>query len=138
MNIDGTNTLACTKNLDDVRGDVAVYPLPHRPVVKDLVLDLNQPYSQLASIEPRSRPTARRPRERYQSVEDRAKLDGLWECILCFVLDSLSVYQERDRYLGPAIRRRRTAGSRTAAMRQLGSGSTRSKTHSDFTAVIPL
>ena len=52
MNIDGTNTLACTKNLNDINGDVGIYPLPHRPVVKDLVPDLDQLYSQLASIEP--------------------------------------------------------------------------------------
>src|SRR5579872_4431051 len=52
MNIDGTNTLACTHFIADVKGDIKIYPLPHMPVVKDLVPDLNVPYAQLASIEP--------------------------------------------------------------------------------------
>ena len=106
MNIDGTNTLACTKNLDDIRGDVGVYPLPHRPVVKDLVPDLNQLYSQLASIEPWLKTDSPAPsRERHQSVQDRAKLDGLWECILCFSCSTAcpSYWWNGDRYLGPAI-----------------------------------
>jgi hypothetical protein len=85
MNIDGTNTLACTKAIDDVKGDVKIYPLPHMPVVKDLVPDLTHFYAQYASIEPWLKTqTRRRPtRERLQSPEDRAKLDGLYECILC-------------------------------------------------------
>ena len=63
MNIDGTNTLACTKAIDEVKGDVAVYPLPHMPVVKDLVPDLKHVYAQLASVEPwlQDRHTAARP-----------------------------------------------------------------------------
>ncbi len=52
MNIDGTNTLACTKACDDVRGDVRIYPLPHMPVVKDLVPDMTHFYAQYASIKP--------------------------------------------------------------------------------------
>ena len=52
MNIDGTNTLACTKGIDEVKGAVKVYPLPHMPVVKDLVPDLTQFYAQHRSIEP--------------------------------------------------------------------------------------
>lgn len=52
MNIDGTNTLACTKGIDEVKGDAKVTPLPHMPVVKDLVPDLNQVYAQYESIEP--------------------------------------------------------------------------------------
>ena len=52
MNIDGTNTLACTKYISEVKGDVRIYPLPHMPVVKDLVPDLSQVYAQLRSIEP--------------------------------------------------------------------------------------
>ena len=85
MNIDGTNTLACTKYIDDVKGDIKIYPLPHMPVVKDLVPDLTVPYAQLASIEPWLKSTTQPPtRERLQSPEERAKLDGLWECILCF------------------------------------------------------
>ena len=52
MNIDGTNTLACTKAMDDIKGAVQIYPLPHMPVVKDLVPDLTNFYAQHASIEP--------------------------------------------------------------------------------------
>ena len=50
MNIDGTNTLACLKSINDVKGDVKIYPLPHMPVVKDLVPDLSNAYRQLTSI----------------------------------------------------------------------------------------
>src|SRR5438105_23708 len=52
MNIDGRNTLACTKDMGDIRGTVKIYPLPHQPVVKDLVPDLTNFYAQYASIEP--------------------------------------------------------------------------------------
>ena len=52
MNIDGTNTLACTKAIDDAQAPVKIYPLPHQPVVKDLVPDLKNFYAQYASIEP--------------------------------------------------------------------------------------
>ena len=106
MNIDGTNTLACTKNMDDVEGDVKVYPLPHQPVVKDLVPDLNQAYAQLAMIEPWLKTTTPAPeRERLQSPEERARLDGLWECILCFCCTTAcpSYWWNGERYLGPAV-----------------------------------
>jgi succinate dehydrogenase / fumarate reductase iron-sulfur subunit len=84
MNIDGTNTLACTRGCDEVKGDVAIYPLPHLPVVKDLVPDLTHFYAQYASIEPWLKADTPAPtRERLQSEEERAKLDGLYECILC-------------------------------------------------------
>jgi succinate dehydrogenase / fumarate reductase iron-sulfur subunit len=106
MNIDGTNTLACTMNIGDIDGDVAVYPLPHMPVVKDLVPDLNLAYAQYASIEPWLKTTTPAPgRERLQSQEERAKIDGLWECILCFSCSTScpSYWWNGDRYLGPAV-----------------------------------
>ncbi len=106
MNIDGSNTLACTKYISDVSGDVKVYPLPHMPVVKDLVPDLTQAYTQYASIEPWLKATTPAPeRERLQSPEERAELDGLWECILCFCCSTScpSYWWNGDRYLGPAI-----------------------------------
>ena len=106
MNIDGTNTLACTKYLSDVNGEVKVYPLPHMPVVKDLVPDLTHVYAQYASIEPWLKAETPAPeRERLQSPEERAKLDGLWECILCFSCSTScpSYWWNGDRYLGPAI-----------------------------------
>jgi succinate dehydrogenase / fumarate reductase iron-sulfur subunit len=106
MNIDGTNTLACTKYLSDVKGEVKVYPLPHQPVVKDLVPDLTQAYAQYTSIEPWLKAeTPALERERPQSPEDRARLDGLWECILCFSCSTScpSYWWNGDRYLGPAV-----------------------------------
>ena len=106
MNIDGTNTLACTQAIDDIRGDVKIYPLPHLKVVKDLVPDLNEAYAQLASIEPWLKTVSAPPeRERLQSEEDRARLDGLWECILCFCCATScpSYWWNGDRYLGPAV-----------------------------------
>ena len=106
MNIDGTNTLACTQAIDDIRGDVKIYPLPHLKVVKDLVPDLNQAYAQLASIEPWLKTVSAPPeRERLQSEDDRARLDGLWECILCFCCATScpSYWWNGERYLGPAV-----------------------------------
>jgi succinate dehydrogenase / fumarate reductase iron-sulfur subunit len=106
MNIDGTNTLACTKYIDEVKGDVKVYPLPHMEVVKDLVPDLNTAYAQLASVEPWLKVDTPAPeRERLQTPEDRKKLDGLYECILCFCCTTScpSYWWNGDRYLGPAV-----------------------------------
>jgi len=107
MNIDGLNTLACLKPIEDVRGDVRINPLPHMPVVKDLVPDLSQLYAQLRSIEPWLKADTAPPpdSERLQSKEERVKLDGLWECILCFCCSTAcpSYWWNGDRYLGPAV-----------------------------------
>jgi succinate dehydrogenase / fumarate reductase iron-sulfur subunit len=106
MNIDGTNTLACLKPIAEVKGEVRIYPLPHMPVIKDLVPDLAVPYAQYASIKPwLQAETAAPDRERRQSEAERAKLDGLWECILCFCCSTScpSYWWNGDRYLGPAI-----------------------------------
>ena len=105
MNIDGTNTLACTQPITDIKGDVKVYPLPHMEVVKDLVPDLTHAYAQYASIEPWLKTVTPEPeRERLQSPEDRAKLDGLEGCILCFCCTTScpSYWWNGDRHLGPA------------------------------------
>ena len=107
MNIDGGNTLACTRANDEVKGDVKIYPLPHMPVVKDLVPDLTHFYAQYATIKPwiRTQSTAPPDRERLQSKEDRARLDGLYECILCACCSTScpSYWWNGERYLGPAI-----------------------------------
>jgi succinate dehydrogenase / fumarate reductase iron-sulfur subunit len=107
MNIDGENTLACTKGLDELpQGDVSVYPLPHMPVVKDLVPDLTHFYAQYASIKPwLQTESAPGSRERLQSPEDRKKLDGLYECILCACCTTAcpSYWWNPDRFLGPAV-----------------------------------
>ena len=88
MNIDGINTLACIKAIDEIEGRrCAIYPLPHMPVVKDLVAGSDARLSRSTSrSSPGCRPRAPPPpdRERLQSIEERDKLDGLWECILCF------------------------------------------------------
>ncbi len=105
MNIDGVNTLACTKFIDEVAGDVRVYPLPHLPVVKDLVPDLSQAFAQYAAIEPWLKSETPPERERLQSPEERERLDGLWECILCFCCTTScpSYWWNGERYLGPAV-----------------------------------
>ncbi len=107
FNIDGTNTLACTKGIDEIKGDVKIYPLPHMPVIKDLVPDLTHFYAQYASIRPwiRTQSPAPPDKERLQSREDREKIDGLYECILCACCSTScpSYWWNGDRYLGPAI-----------------------------------
>jgi succinate dehydrogenase / fumarate reductase, iron-sulfur subunit len=106
MNIDGSNTLACTKAIDDVKGPIAVYPLPAMAVVKDLVPDMTHFYAQYASIEPWLKTSTPTPEKEWrQSPEDRAKLDGLYECILCACCSTScpSYWWNQDRYLGPAV-----------------------------------
>jgi succinate dehydrogenase / fumarate reductase iron-sulfur subunit len=106
MNIDGTNTLACTKGADEIIGAVKIYPLPHMPVVKDLVPDLTVPYTQLTMIQPYLQTVSPPPEKEWlQSHDDRAKLDGLYECILCFCCQTScpSYWWNGDRYLGPAV-----------------------------------
>lgn len=111
MNIDGTNTLACTKSICDVGGDVKITPLPHMKVVKDLVPDLTPVYAQLATIEPWIKVDSPPPsRERLQSPEDANLLNGddgkgPAGCILCFCCSTAcpSYWWNSDRFLGPAI-----------------------------------
>ncbi len=107
MNIEGTNTLACTQAIDDFKGTIKIYPLPHMPVVKDLVPDLTHFYAQYASIKPwiSTQSVASPDKERLQSKDDREKLDGLYECILCACCSTScpSYWWNGDRYLGPAI-----------------------------------
>jgi succinate dehydrogenase / fumarate reductase iron-sulfur subunit len=107
MNIDGTNTLACTKAIADVKGEVKITPLPHMDVIKDLVPDFTHFYAQYSSIKPWLQTVTPPPsgKERLQSPEDRAKLDGLYECILCACCSSScpSYWWNSDKFLGPAI-----------------------------------
>jgi succinate dehydrogenase / fumarate reductase iron-sulfur subunit len=105
MNIDGLNTLACTLAMDDVKAPVKVYPLPHMEVVKDLVPDMSVFYAQYASIEPWLQTQTPAPeREWRQGHDERGKLDGLYECILCACCTTScpSYWWNGDRYLGPA------------------------------------
>ena len=107
MNIDGTNTLACTKAIDECgKKDVPIYPLPHMPVIKDLVPDLTRFYAQHRAIEPWLKTVTPEPQAEWrQYPDDRKKLDGLYECILCACCSTScpSYWWNGDRYLGPAI-----------------------------------
>ena len=106
MNIDGGNTLACTRATEDIKGPVAVNPLPHQPVIRDLVPDLTTFYAQLRSIEPWLETKTPPPEKEWrQSREDREKLDGLYECILCACCSTScpSYWWNGDRFLGPAV-----------------------------------
>ena len=106
MNIDGTNTLACTRGMNVIdREKIAIYPLPHQPVVKDLVPDLSTFYAQHAAMQPYLRTESPTPEKEWrQSKEDREKLDGLYECILCACCSTScpSYWWNSDRFLGPA------------------------------------
>jgi succinate dehydrogenase / fumarate reductase iron-sulfur subunit len=106
MTIDGTNTLACLKPVADVKGKVKIYPLPHLPVVKDLVPDLTNFYAQYASIKPwlEARTPPPPDRERLQSKEDQEKINQPSACILCACCSAScpSYWWNSDRYLGPA------------------------------------
>ena len=106
MNIDGVNTLACTIAIDAARGDVKIYPLPHMPVVKDLVPDLSNFYAQYAAIKPwiQTRTPAPPDRERLQSKSDQEKINEPSACILCACCSTAcpSYWWNGDRYLGPA------------------------------------
>ena len=106
MNIDGLNTLACTRGIDEVAAPVMIRPLPHQEVVKDLVPDLTVFYAQHASIEPWLKTTTPAPEKEWlQTPEDRAKLDGLYECILCASCSTScpSYWWNGEKYLGPAV-----------------------------------
>jgi len=106
MNIDGTNWLACTRFISDTQDPVTVYPLNRLSVIKDLVPDLTHLYAQYSLIEPWLQAATPEPeKERLQSHEDRSKLDGYYECILCFCCTSgcPSHWWNGDRFLGPAV-----------------------------------
>uniref|UniRef100_A0A6U0GPG5 Succinate dehydrogenase [ubiquinone] iron-sulfur subunit, mitochondrial n=1 Tax=Helicotheca tamesis TaxID=374047 RepID=A0A6U0GPG5_9STRA len=114
MNINGTNTLACLcyiepKGSGDTSGKATkIYPLPHMYVLKDLVPDMGNFYEQYRSIEPwlQSKEGKKEGQAEFlQSREDRAKLDGMYECILCACCSTScpSYWWNSDKYLGPAV-----------------------------------
>ena len=107
MNVDGVNTLSCTKSHLDIRGELNIYPLPHLKVVKDLVGDLTTLYKQYESIEPwlKTKVGEKTSKEIEQTQEDREKLDGYYECILCACCSTAcpSYWWNGDKYLGPAV-----------------------------------
>ncbi len=110
MNINGTNSLACSKPISDTKGDIIVNPLPHMPVVKDLVPDLTHAYEQHASIEPWLKTETPAPeRERLQTPEEADRLNGAdghgpASCILCYSCSTScpSYWWNGDKFLGPS------------------------------------
>merc|ERR1712072_527846 len=121
MNIDGTNTLACLCKISDA-DRVKIYPLPHMYVLKDLVPDMSNLYEQHKSVQPflQTKEGVDMTVENYQSKADRAKLDGLYECVLCACCSTScpSYWWNSDKYLGPAVLLQCTAGSPTRATRR--------------------
>ncbi|KAH7051399.1 iron-sulfur subunit of succinate dehydrogenase [Linnemannia elongata] len=106
MNIGGSNTLACICKIEVDSKPTKIYPLPHTYVIKDLVPDLTEFYAQYKSIEPFLKQKTPEPeRENLQTIEDRKKLDGLYECILCACCSTScpSYWWNSDQYLGPAV-----------------------------------
>jgi len=112
MNIDGRNKLACLTPIEEIKGDVKITPLPHMPVMKDLVPDLNHVYKQYESIEPWMKTDGEEApeRERLQSPEDAQALNGSdgkgpAGCILCFCCSTScpSYWWNPEKFLGPAI-----------------------------------
>jgi len=105
MNINGINTLACTQTLEELKPPVKIFPLPHMPVIKDLVPDLTDFFNQHASVEPWLKASeGESDSERLQSPDEREALDGLYECILCACCSTScpSYWWNSDQYLGPA------------------------------------
>lgn len=106
MNINGTNGLACITSLSQLKTNkIVIRPLPGFPVVRDLVVDLSQFYQQYERIEPYLQNNDVAPaRERLQSPQERAQLDGLYECILCACCTSScpSFWWNPEKFVGPA------------------------------------
>ena len=106
MNIDGRNGLACITASADVKGEISIYPLPHMPMLKDLVPDLTDFYAQYASIKPWLQTRTRPPpdSERLQTKKEQELVDGPSACILCACCSTScpSYWWNSDRFLGPA------------------------------------
>ncbi|WP_300377537.1 succinate dehydrogenase iron-sulfur subunit [Henriciella sp.] len=106
MTIGGRNTIACTKGWDEVAGKtITIAPLPHLPVVKDLIPDLTNFYAQHAYVQPYLKTDTPEPEKEWrQSEEQRNELNGLYECILCACCSTScpSYWWNGDKYLGPA------------------------------------
>jgi succinate dehydrogenase / fumarate reductase, iron-sulfur subunit len=107
MNVDGINTLSCMKSHREINGEINIYPLPHLKVIKDLVADLSTLYRQYESIEPwlKNKEKKLRSTEISQTKENRKKLDGLYECIMCACCSTScpSYWWNEEKYLGPAV-----------------------------------
>merc|ERR1719146_15617 len=108
MNVNGHNNLACLAYIEPSPNPIEIQPLPHTYVVKDLIPDLTNFYNQYKSIEPwlkRDTPKSAGQKEFLQSKDDRLKLDGMYECILCACCSTScpSYWWNPEFYLGPAV-----------------------------------
>jgi succinate dehydrogenase / fumarate reductase, iron-sulfur subunit len=105
MNINGRNGLACVTSIANLKQPIVVRPFPGFPVERDLIVNMDQFYRQYEKIEPWLQNDEAEPgRERLQSPEERKKLDGLYECILCGCCSSScpSYWWNPDKFIGPA------------------------------------
>ena len=105
MNINGNNGLPCITQLKDLPDRVVLRPLPGFPVIRDLIVDMEQFFAQWRKVQPYLLNNSEPPlKERLQSPADRAKLDGLYECILCACCSSAcpSYWWNPDKFIGPA------------------------------------
>ena len=105
ININGRNGLACVTPVASLKEPVVLRPLPSFPVIRDLIVDMTQSFKQYHSIKPYVVDDEPMPqKERLQSPEDREKLDGLYECILCACCSSQcpSYWWNPDKFVGPA------------------------------------
>lgn len=105
MNINGKNGLACTTDLSSLKEPIIIRPLPGLPVIRDLVVDMTQFYDQYKKVKPYLQNTELAPaKERLQTPAERAKLDGLYECILCACCSTScpSFWWNPDKFIGPA------------------------------------
>ena len=107
MNVDGVNTLACLAKIEKDGTTMQVNPLPHMYVVKDLVPDMQNFYDQYKSIKPwlQQKVVNDTGAENHQTIDDRKRLDGMYECILCACCSTScpSYWWNADKYLGPAV-----------------------------------
>ena len=106
MNINGINRLSCTTPLKEINGKVRIYPLTHFDVIRDLIPDMKEAYSSLALIKPWLQAEEKKDQTEYlQTPEERQKISGLWECVLCFCCSSScpSYWKKEREFLGPAI-----------------------------------
>ncbi|PCI39734.1 MAG: succinate dehydrogenase iron-sulfur subunit [Thiotrichales bacterium] len=105
ININGKNRLACITPVSSLNGTITINPLPGLPVIRDLIVDMKQFYKNYAKVKPYLQPEGEAPaKERLQSIEDRKKLDGLYECILCACCTTAcpSFWWQPDKFIGPS------------------------------------
>ena len=105
MNINGTNGLACITSLESLKQPIEVKPLPGLPVIRDLIIDMDQFYKQYRAVKPYLIVNDPMPEvELTQTPEQREQLDGLYECVLCACCTTAcpSFWWNPDKFLGPA------------------------------------